>query len=727
MRSQVQGWHQGCYQRSMLKIRKSDIVTSLVLLLVLAIMFIPIPTQLLDLLLVINIAISILMMVYIISIKDPLEFSSFPTVLLMVTLMRLAVNVSSTRQILLNAFAGDVIEAFGDFVAGGNYLVGLVIFAIIVVINFKVITKGSGRIAEVAARFTLDALPGKQMSIDADLNQGIIDEKDAIVRRAKLVSETDFYGAMDGASKFVSGDAMAGLIIIVINIVAGLAIGMSQKGMAAGEALSRYTILTIGDGLVSQIPALIISTGAGVLVTRAGGDQDLGSEVSGQLFYRPRPLILTGGMMMAAGLVPGLPFVPFVVIGATSIGAGYLLRNNTDKDDVAPRPELPDGKKIQSGRLDAGHAAGELAAPPPKPQEPTAKAFKEVLNVSAMEMKIGFGLISLVDREQGGYLIDRIGNVRGQVAEDLGFVMPPVNVQDDMTLGSNEYCILVRGLEVARHTAMPGFLLAIDPAGEMTVEGAQKTTDPSFGFDAYWVQESRRTSLESRGFTVVDPVGVITTHLATLVKSYAAELITRQDVKDLIEQVKEKHSAVVEELIPHKLETGAVHRVLQGLLKEQVSIRDLPVILETLADHATQTKDVGLLTELSRNALGGTITQPYLAPDGTLKAIGLHPRLEQLLQQSGTAIGATTTLRMDPALAREVLDNLVVAVGSARRAGIEPVMITSPSVRRLARQLFQCEMKNLPVLSLGEVPDWVNVDVINMIPAPGAGVDAEAV
>lgn len=697
----------------MFTIRKSDIVTSLVLLLVLAVMFIPIPTPLLDMLLVINIAVSILMMVYIISIKDALEFSSFPTVLLLVTLMRLSVNVSSTRQILLNAYAGDVIESFGDFVAGGNYLVGLVIFAIIVVINFKVITKGSGRIAEVAARFTLDALPGKQMSVDADLNQGIIDEKEAIARREKLVKETDFYGAMDGASKFVSGDAMAGLIIIVLNIIAGFAIGMTQKGMGAGEALSRYTILTIGDGLVSQIPALVISTAAGVLVTRATSDGDLGTEVKGQLFCQPRPMILTGGMLVAAGLVPGLPFFPFMLIGGISGGMGYALtvkqKREGSKTVAAPRGGV-------AGQLDSTTIA--LPRDERKSIEPTAKAYKEILNIAAMELKIGFGLVSLVDRQQGGNLIDRIGNVRHQVAEELGIVIPPVNVQDDMGLASHEYRVFVRGLEVARFKVVSGHLLAIDPSGDVVFDGFQKTKDPSFGFSAYWVPESRRAMAEARGLTLVDAASVITTHLATLVRAHASELLGRQDVSDLIDQVKVHHKAVVDELIPNKLEIGSVHRVLQELLKEQVSIRDLPVILETLADNATQTKDVGLLTELSRHALGGTITQPYLTPDGMLKAIGLHPDLERLLKESGTAIGATTTLRMAPELARSVLDHIVTAVGYAREAGVEPVLIASPSVRRLAKQLAQCEIKTLPVLSLGEVPEWVNVDIINMIPAP---------
>lgn len=690
---------------------------SLVLLLVLAVMFIPIPAIFLDLLLVMNIAVGILMMVYIISIKDPLEFSSFPTVLLMVTLMRLAVNVSTTRQILLNAFAGRVIEAFGEFVVGGNYLVGLVVFAIIVIINFKVITKGSGRIAEVAARFTLDSLPGKQMSIDADLNQGVIDEREAIERREKLTKETDFYGAMDGASKFVSGDAMAGLIITALNILAGFGVGMMQKGMTAPEALSRYTILTIGDGLVSQIPALVISTGAGLLVTRAASNGDLGEDVGSQLFCHPRPLIMTGAMLIVAGLVPGLPFLPFFMAGALSSGGGYLLHRRAAAAVVAAADAE---RKIPAGKLDAAlpNKAEGASQPPAKATEPSVKAYKNVLNISAIELKIGFGLISLVDRQQGGHLVDRIGNIRNQIAEELGVVIPQVSVQDDITLKSNEYRIMLRGLDVARSQVMPGQFLAIDPSGELKIDDLPATTDPSFGFRAYWVPASRRSSIESRGFTLVDPGSVVTTHLATIVRQNASELLSRQNVHELIEQVREQSPAVVTDLIPQKIELGTVHRILQELLKERVSIRDLTTVLETLADHAGQTKDVGLLTELARNALGGTITQSYLAQDGALKAIGLHPDLEQLLKNSGASVGSTTTLRMDPVPAREVLDMIGVALSQARDAGLEPVLLASPPVRRLARQLAQCEFKDLPVLSLGEVPSWIDVDIINMIPAP---------
>ncbi|MBN2683847.1 MAG: FHIPEP family type III secretion protein, partial [Pontiellaceae bacterium] len=350
--------------------------------------------------------------------------------------------------------------------------------------------------------------------------------------------------------------------------------------------------------------------------------------------------------------------------------------------------------------------------------EPTAKAYKDVLRVSAMELRIGFGLVGLVDRQQGGNLIERIGNVRNQLAEEIGIVIPPVNVQDDMELSSGEYRVFIRGLEVARYATAPGCMLAIDPSGTADFEGFRKTEDPSFGFTAWWVPESRRALAEARGLTLVDAASVITTHLSTLARSHAAELLSRQNVSDLIEQAKEANKAVVEELIPNKLEVGAVHRVLQELLKEQVSIRDLPVILETLADNATQTKDIGLLTELCRHSLGGTITQPYLSGDGTLKAIGLHPDLEKLLKESGSAIGATTTLRMDPEQARAILDYMVEAVSAVREAGAEPVLIASPAVRRLAKQLAQCEMKNLPVLSLGEVPEWVDVDIINLIPAP---------
>ena len=681
------------------------------LVVVMAVLIVPVPTPILDLLLVLSVAIGVLIMILVVQLKEPIEFSSFPSVLLLVTLFRLALNVATTRQILLTAFGGEVIQAFGDFVVGGNYVVGIVIFSILVIINFMVITKGSGRIAEVAARFTLDAMPGKQMSIDADLNQGLIDDKEALRRRRKLTQEADFYGAMDGASKFVRGDAVAGLIITIINISAGFAIGMLQKDMTALESLSKYTILTVGDGLVQQLPALIISTAAGILVTRAAADADLGTEVAGQLFVRPKQMMITGGILSVIALVPGLPFLPFIALGGAIGGFGLALRKRA----------LTAGGE-QAKTVEAAEQEGQQALGGRKKTEALpsgAASLKNVLGVSPMDLEIGFGLVPLVDRNQGGKLIERIGNVRTQMAEEMGIVLPPVNVRDNVNLKNTEYCIKIRGLEAARGTVRPSMLMAIDPSGEVKVEGFSAVREPAFGFVAYWIPEGKRDFAESKGLTVVDCSSVITTHLAAVVKRSAADIITRQDVSDLVDQIKETNAAVVQELIPNKMAIGAIHRVLQGLLREKVAIKDMVVILETLADNASRTQETALLVELCRRALGGHIVHDYLMQDGTLKALGLHPDLETLIRKAshreGVAIGA---LALDPALAHEVIEGVRISVDMARKKGLEPVILCSPSVRQQIRQLVQHDFRDLAVLSFAEVPDTVQVDILSMIPAP---------
>ena len=706
------------------RFRQVDVMMAACLMLVLAVLLIPIPSPLLDILLVISIGSSILVLIFVIELKDPLEFSSFPSVLLLLTLFRLSLNVATTRQILLNAFGGEVIQSFGDFVVGGNYVVGIVVFCILMVINFMVITKGSGRIAEVSARFTLDAMPGKQMSIDADLNQGLIDEQEALARRKKLTQEADFYGAMDGASKFVRGDAVAGLIITIINITAGFAIGMLQKNMTAVESLARYTILTVGDGLVAAIPSLIISTAAGILVTRAAADDDLGSEVANQLFVRPKQLLITGGILSLIALVPGLPFLPFIMLGGSVSGLGLTLRRK-----ALTAPEAPAEGASKEGLPAAaggdGKKVGGKKAPEALPS--TAAALKNVLAVSPMDLEIGFGLVPLVDRNQGGKLIDRIGMVRTQIAEELGIVLPPVNVRDNVNLKNTEYCIRIRGLEVARGSVRPGSLLAIDPSSEVKLEGYLPVREPAFGFQAYWIPEAKRDVVESKGLTVVDCSSVITTHLAAVVKRFAADILTRQDVNDLIEQLKQTHAAVVAELIPNKMSIGSIHRVLQGLLREKVSIRDLAIIAETLADHAGRTQEIPLLVELCRRALGGHICREYQMPDGVLKAIGMHPDLEGLLRKSthkeNVAIG---TLALNPPLAHEILESLRTALDNARRKGIEPVLLASPSVRPQVRQLTQHDFRDTAVISFAEVPDTVQVDMLSMIPLP-KGIEADAV
>jgi flagellar biosynthesis protein FlhA len=693
--------------------RQADMYMAAALVMILGTLLIPIPTVLLDLLLVLSMGAGLLVLILTIELKDPLELSSFPSLLLLLTLFRLSLNVATTRLILLQAFAGDVIQSFGDFVVGGNYVVGLVIFLILVIINFVVITKGSGRIAEVAARFTLDSMPGKQMSIDADLNQGLIDEAEALHRRENLTKEADFYGAMDGASKFVRGDAIAGLIITAINIGGGFAVGMAQQGMTAPQALGTYTILTVGDGLVAQIPALIISTAAGILVTRAAADDNLGAEVARQLFFRPKQLYITGGILTAVALVPGLPFLPFVALGGAVSGIGLTIRkrqqHRSADDKSAP---LKEGEGTPQQQLEQ---RGQSRALPTS----SSDELKQVLAVSPMDLEIGFGLVPLVDRNQGGKLIDRIGMVRTQIAEELGVVLPPVNVRDNVNLKNIEYCIKIRGLEVARGGVRPGSLMAIDPSGEVEMEDYIPVREPAFGFRAYWIPESKREMAESKGLTVVDCASVVTTHLAAVVKHHAAEILTRQDVSELINQLKETHPAAVEELIPNKMNIGGVHRVLQHLLREKVSIRDLAVIVETMADHAGRTQDPAMLAELCRRALGGHICQDYLVPPGVLKAMGLHPDLETMLRQStqreAAGIGA---LMMDPALAHEVLETLRQTLEQIRRKGTEPVIVCSPAVRPQVRQLTQHELRDLAVISFAEIPDSVEVDLLAMIPMP---------
>jgi len=701
--------------KKLFKFRQTDLFMSGALVIILGTLLIPIPTPLLDVFLVLSMGAGLLVLILTIELKDPLELSSFPSLLLLLTLFRLSLNVATTRLILLQGFAGDVIQSFGDFVVGGNYVVGMVIFLILVIINFVVITKGSGRIAEVAARFTLDSMPGKQMSIDADLNQGLIDDKEALKRRHNLTKEADFYGAMDGASKFVRGDAIAGLIITAINIGGGFAVGMMQQGMSARESLSTYTILTVGDGLVAQIPALIISTAAGILVTRAAADANLGEEVARQLFMRPKQLFITGGILSLVAIVPGLPFLPFIALGGAMGGLGWSIRKKgggISADDQADGQVLPEGeggpRQIEGGKSS------------PSAQPSTATELKQVLAVSPMDLEIGFGLVPLVDRNQGGKLIDRIGMVRTQIAEELGVVLPPVNVRDNVNLKNIEYCIRIRGLEVARGGVRPGALMAIDPSNEIKMDDFIPVREPAFGFTAYWIPEAKREMAESKGLTVVDCSSVITTHLAAVVKNHAADILTRQDVSELVNQLKEIHPAAVEELIPGKMTVGGIHRVLQNLLREKVSIRDLAIIIETLSDQASRTQDPLVLAEFCRRALGGHICQDYIVPPGQLKAMGLHPDLESIIRQStqqreGGGIGV---LALDPVLAHAILDNIRESLDQIRARGVEPVLVCSPAVRPQVRQLTQHEFRDLAIISYAEIPDTVDVDLLSMIAAP---------
>ncbi len=691
----------------MLKFRQSDVTVALALVAVLAVLILPVPTPLLDVMLVMSIALGALVLFITLQIRNPLQLSTFPSLLLLLTLFRLSLNVATTRQILLNGYAGQVVQSFGDFVVGGSYVVGVIIFLILVIINFMVITKGSGRIAEVAARFTLDAMPGKQMSIDADLNAGLIDEKQALRRREELSEEADFYGAMDGASKFVRGDAVAGLVITAINILGGFAIGMLQQGLDAAEALQKYTILTVGDGLISQIPALIISISAGMLVTRAATGQSMGEDLKIQLFLRPKPLLTTGGMLCAMALVPGLPLVPFMSMGVLMGGVGFLLRANeeaetstaTGKDSVSSSKALP-GRDVKAL---------------PEREE------RAVPEVSAMDVEIGFGLVPMVDRGQGGKLLDRIGTIRQQLAEELGFVLPPVNVHDNMRLRNNEYAIRVRSHEVARGILQPGSWLAVDSTGRSGFSAGLPVQDPTFGFKAWWIAAAQREQAEAQGLTVVDATDVVTTHLTETARAQAADLLLRQDVSEMIERVKRKHESVVQELIPNRLSIGIVHRVLQNLLRERVSIRDLPLILETLSDHAGRTQDPALLAELCRRALGAHITSHYLEPTRKLPAIALHPEVENLLKESiHRDNGDLGVLALPPEQNRALLDSVGRIFGAARKNSRQPVLVCLPTLRRHVRRLLDPQFRDLPVLSFAEIPEAIDIDIIGLVSIPVA-------
>jgi flagellar biosynthesis protein FlhA len=685
--------------------RHSDLLVAGAMILILSVLILPIPTPLLDVMLVLSIAMGALVLFITLQLKDALQLSSFPSMLLMLTLFRLALNVATTRQILLTGFAGNVIQSFGDFVVGGNYVVGVVIFLILVLVNFMVITKGAGRIAEVAARFTLDAMPGKQMSIDADLNAGLIDEATALRRREGLSSEADFYGAMDGASKFVRGDAVAGLVITAINIVGGFAIGMMQQNMSAIDALQTYTLLTVGDGLVSQIPALVISTAAGMLVTRAASDQSLGEDIKAQLFMRPKPLYATGGMLGAMALVPGLPFMPFMMLAMTMGGIGYSLSKLPPPADPAAPATGGGGRKALPGRDDV------KALPMSRPAD--------IPDVSAMDVEIGFGLVPLVDRGQGGTLLDRITTIRHQIAEDLGFILPPVNVHDNARLRNTEYAIRVRGLEVARGILQPENWLAVDATGDVQFEGAVQVKEPTFGFRAWWVSSAQRELAEARGLTVVDAGGVLGTHLAETIRRHAGDLLGRQDASEMIENVKKKHESVVQELIPARVSIGVVHRILQYLLRERVSIRDLPLILETIADHAAKTQDPVILGELCRRALGGHIVGGYMEAGNRLPAIALHPELESMMQNAiHRENGDLGVLALPPEQVQAMLKTLGSMLQAARKKNRYPVVVALPLLRRHVRRLIESQERDLAVLSFAEIPDFVDIDVIGLIKTP---------
>jgi len=687
----------------------ADVIFAAMLCGVLIILLLPMPPMLLSFLLVVNISIALFILMLMFYLDDALNFSSFPALLLMLTLFRLSLNVATTKLILLDGYAGEVISAFGRVVVGNNFIVGIIVFAVIVLIQFVVVTRGASRIAEVGARFTLDAMPGKQMSIDADLNAGLIDEHEAKYRRERLSEEADFYGAMDGASKFVKGDAIAGLIIIGVNVVGGLLIGTVQQDMAIGEALQTYTILTIGDGLVTQVPALIISISAGMLTTKAAVNEGMGGHISRELLRRPEPLFVCGITLIVFAVLPGFPFAPFFILGGAALTGA-----------VAVTRYLPQVEEKQAGASGAGGGGAATAVEGGDSSGQNALGEGETTQqlaptVSPMTLEIGFGLVPLVDRELEGDLVDRISNIRDDVREELGFLIPPISIQDNLTLGNNEYRILVRGLERERGTVYPGMSLAIDPGDVTGSLDGTPAKDPAYGLEAYWINPQRTEAAEAKGYTVADSASVITTHVTKIVNESADELLSRQQVNDLLDMVKETDQVVVNELTPQRMSVGVIHRVLQQLLREQVPLHDLPVILETLSDYADQTKDPATLCEFCRDALKGHILSTCMAHDATLYALIFDPAVDETLQYmlggengSGESMTPQQLEEVTKAVENRYSETQVPGDGTL-------VLLTSPKIRLHMRRLIEKRLPDMPVLAYGEVSDDVNLQVLGTI------------
>jgi flagellar biosynthesis protein FlhA len=654
---------------------------------VVALLVVPLPPFMLDALLAVSFALSIVVLLVALSAKDALELNIFPSLLLLITLFRLGLNVSSTRLILSRGHAGQVIAAFGNFVIGGNVIVGLVIFLILVVINFVVITKGASRIAEVAARFTLDAMPGRQMSIDADLGAGLIDESEARQRREEINRYADFYGSMDGAAKFVRGDAIAGIIITAINLVGGFIIGMTQHGMSARESLSTYSSLTVGDGLVTQIPALIVSTAAGILVTYGSRGVSMAPSIGLQLASNPRALWTAAGILSVFAMIPGLPAVPFLSVAGLAGLIAYRLRK---------RPNAARGAEAE---------AEPTAAP-------EATRVQEILAIEPLELEIGYGLIALVDEAQKGDLLTRIGILRKQLALELGILVPPVRVRDNIQLPAHGYAIKLRGMRVAGGETLPRHLLALNTSGRAGHIDGIATVDPSFGIPAVWISPAQRVQAEAEGFAVADPATVLTTHLMETIREHAAELLTRQGTRELLDGLKETHPALVEDIVPARAPLGTVHRVLQRLLREGMPIRDLATILEALSDAADQTKDPEVLTEHVRRALSLVILQTLGRPDAALEAIAVGPRLEVALMQMLSPRATEGARGLEPEQLTASLDALHRILESTKRDGILPPLITPPALRIGIRRLIEPSFHRLPVVSLAELPAQTQIKTV---------------
>ncbi|MDI1247708.1 MAG: flagellar biosynthesis protein FlhA [Lacunisphaera sp.] len=691
---------------------RADLLFAMALFGTILLLVLPVPPFLIDVLLALNIGLSLLVLLAIVYVRDPPEFSAFPTMLLTLTLFRLALNISSTRQILGHGYAGEIIESFGNFVIQGNYIVGAVVFVILVVINFVVITKGAGRIAEVTARFTLDALPGKQMAIDAELNAGIIDEVTATARRVKVQKEADFYGAMDGASKFVRGDAIAGILITLVNVIGGFAIGVFQMDMTLSESLAKFTLLSIGDGLVSQVPALIISIGAGLLVTRASDNNNLGTQITGQLVRYPRALQFTAVCMAVFGLMPGMPLLPFLGLAAV---AGFMAR--TLKDHNADADARAGAPKAGAAAGKSGTTVGAAVAGAPAPGS-TSDDVRKLIDVDVFAIEIGYGLLTLADTKMGGDLLARVTGVRKALAREKGVVVPPVSVRDNLELEPNDYRFLLRGKAVARGSLVPGRFLAMNVAGSTVALRGIPTREPVFNLDATWIDEAEKKTAELNNYTVVDPSSVLITHLSEILKASAHHLLTRQDVQALIDHVKGTHPTLVAELLPDLVNIGVIQRVLQNLLREHVAILNLPLILEGIADFASLSKNPDDLSELVRRRLGLYFVPEYETRPGVLKALTLDPRLEQALtgkvHRSPTEIG----LALDPATGRHLLEELNRRTTELTTAGLPAVLVVSTEIRLPLKRFLEPSFPRLSVIAFQELPPATEVENAGLVPAP---------
>ena len=675
-------------------LRRSDAILAGAVVGIVAMMIIPLPSMLLDILIVLNITFSLTILLVSLNIREPLEFSSFPSLLLIATLFRLGLNVSAARLILLNAHAGDVIAAFGKVVVGGNTVVGIVVFLILVVIQYVVITNGAGRVSEVAARFTLDAMPGKQMSIDADLNAGLITPDEARARRRAIEHEADFYGAMDGASKFVKGDAVAALVIIVVNIVGGLTVGVMQKGFDIGTALTTYTVLTVGDGLVNEISALLVSISTGILVTRSGSEAGLGTDLGVQLLARPKLFMVVGGALILIGLVPGFPIFVFGIGGAVVAGTGYFLSQSQTAAALAVATAGPAPVTTALPALGAG-----------------TDSPLDALKVETMELEVGYGLVGLVEGGAAGGLVERIGLIRRQIASELGLIVPTVRIRDDLVLDQNAYVIKLRGSEIARGTVDPTKMLCMDPnGGEIAVSGIP-TTEPVFGLPASWVSIADRERAESLGYTVVDAASVLATHLAETIRRHAHEILGRPETNQLMEGLKRDQPGLVEELVPALVSMGDVEKVLQGLLRERVPIRDLSTILEAVADAARSTKEPLFLTEAVRHALSRAISMRYRAADGAIHAVALAPDLDTRLGTSVMVQPGYVGLELSGSDSRLLIESIDKALKALALQRYQPILLCTTRIRLALRNLTERHLPQLTVLSYEEILPSVSVQV----------------